>query len=483
MVEWAKLFSLQAVTNLLHDARYALRQIKRNIGFTLAAVFSLTIGIAAATTAFTIIDSFLLRRLPVHDAEQLFALSTRDGAGWTLWPYASFAAWRDSQNKGFELAASSDVLSVPIERSEEAGVRVSLVSGSYFRVMGVDMALGRAFADSEGRVPMADPVVVVSEAFWNRWSGGGADITARSINLNGTIYEVIGVARSPFTGDHVGHPTDVWAPISMLSAVLPGRELLDDPFGIRRRWLRVLGRLHSAASLEASAASVNLTHQRVAAERAAALGKAHPQVVGSRNQVVSLRRAATGYAPERARYALPVQVLAGITGILQLIACANFMNLIVARSQSRRKEFAVRLALGAGRWRLVQQATIECVIIAAAAGALGLIVSNWATTATLKYFAAMIQPIELDYGPDIRVVAFALASVALVVAFGLWPSLRPARAAAVAMVTQMPNAAGGQRRRAFGWRVVLIAQLAMCAALLIGAGLLFRTVTNLLRSE
>jgi predicted permease len=415
----------------------------------------------------------------VHDAEQLFALSTSKGAGWTLWPYASFAAWRDSQNKWFDVAASSDVLSVPIEPSEEARVRVSLVSGSYFRVMGVEMALGRAFADSEGRAPMADPVVVVSDAFWKRWFGGGADITGKSINLNGTIYEVIGVTRSPFTGDHVGHPTDVWAPISMLSAVLPGRKLLDDPFGIRRRWLRVVGRLHSGVSLEAAAASVNLTHQRVAAERAAALGETHPQVVRSRNQVVLLRNAASGYAPERGRYALPVQVLTGITGLLLLVACANFMNLILARSQSRRKEFAVRLALGAGRWRIVQQATIECVIIAAAAGALGLIVSNWATTATLNYFAAMIQPIELDYGLDIRVVAFAVACVALVVAFGLWPSLRPARSAAVVMVAQMPKAAGGQRKRAFGWRLVLIAQLAVCAALLIGAGLLFRTVTNL----
>lgn len=173
------------MTNLLDDARYGLRQIKRNIWFTLAAVCSLAIGIGAATTAFTIIDGFLLRRLPVHNAEQLFGLSTSEGAGWTLWPYASFAAWRDSPNKWFDVAASSDVVSVPIERSEEARVRVSLVSEGYFRVLGVEMALGRAFADSEGRVPEADPVVVVSEGFWKRWFGGGADITGQSINPNG----------------------------------------------------------------------------------------------------------------------------------------------------------------------------------------------------------------------------------------------------------------------------------------------------------
>ena len=474
-----ELFSFQPLTNVLDDARYALRQIKRNIGFTFAAVFSLAIGIGAATTAFTIIDAFMLRRLPLHEADQLFAFSTGEGSGWSLWPYASFVAWRDSQDTLLDVAASSDVLSVPIERSEEVRIRVSLVSGNYFRVMGVGMALGRGFADSEGRDPMADPVIVVSDAFWKRWFGGGLDVTAKFINLSGTNYQVIGVTRPPFAGDYVGHPSDVWVPISMLSGVLPGRRLLDDPFGTGRRWLRVLGRLRDESDIEVVAASVNLIQQRVAAERAAALGETHPQVVRSRNQVVSLRSAARGYAPERGRYALPVQVLTGITGLLLLVACANFMNLIVARSQSRRKEFAVRLALGGGRWRLVQQATIECVMIAAVAGALGLVVSNWATTATLKYFAVMIQPIELDFGLDMRVVAFAVACVGLVVAFGLWPSLRPARSAAVSMVAQIPKAAGGQRKRALGWRVVLIAQLAMCTALLLGAGLLFRTVTNL----
>ena len=193
--------------------------------------------------------------------------------------------------------------------------------------------------------------------------------------------------------------------------------------------------------------------------------------------------ATTGYAPERARYARPLMILSGITALVLLVACANFTNLMLARSEGRRREFVIRLALGGGTWRLIRQSATECVVLAVVAGLLGLLFASWATAVSLKQFAVMIMPVEFALELDARVLAFAGACVAVVIAFGLWPCTRPARSAASASVCQSTSASGRARTRAIAGRVMLIAQLAMCTVLLIGAGLLLRTVTNLRSQE
>jgi predicted permease len=481
------LFSFRVLEDLDQDLRYAMREIRRSAGFTCVAVLSLAIGIGALTATFAVIDAFMLRGLPVRDPDRLVAFSTNNSTAWDNWPYASFTRWRRSPDALFEVAAASDVRphDVPLRGSEKPGeVRVSLVSGNYFQVMGADTELGRTLTDADAGAPGTAAVAVISHAFWDRWFGRTPDVLAKSIDLHGVRYEVVGVAQKGFTGHIVGHPSDIWIPLTMLSAVMPDTAaLLEDRWGTGARWLRIIGRLGAGVSVQQAEASANLIRQRFVAEKAAELGESSLEVARDRKEVVSLLRATTGYAPDRERYARPLMILAGITALVLLVACANFTNLMLARSEGRLREFVIRLALGAGRWRLVRQLATECVVLAVVAGGLGLLFASWATTVSLKQFAVMIMPVEFALELDARVFAFASACVALVMAFGLWPCTRPARSAAVSSVQQSTNTSGRTRERAVAGRVMLIAQLGACTVLLVGAGLLWRTVSNLRSQE
>ena len=346
-------------------------------GFTCVAVASLAVGIGAVTTAFTVVDAFTLRGLPVRDPERLVALSTAAQSSWGSWPYVVFARWRDSSEGLFEVAASTDVESheARLAGNDKRGdVRVSLVSGNYFEVMGVETALGRTLSATDAAAPGAAAVAVISDAFWKRWFGGTPDVLAKTIDLHGVSYEVVGVARNGFTGHSVGHPSDVWIPLTMQRALLPDAPpIVDDRWGTGPRWLKVIGRLGTGVSVEQATASARLVHQRFVAEKADALGAGHPQVARERKDVVTMLTATTGYAPERARYARPLMMLSAIAALVLLVACANFTNLMLARSEARRRELVIRLALGGGRWRLIRQSTTECVVLAIVAGLLGLL--------------------------------------------------------------------------------------------------------------
>ena len=481
------MFSIRMLDGLVQDLRYAGREMRRSAGFTCIAVLSLAVGIGAVTATFAVVDAFMLRGLPVREPERLIAFSTSGSPAWATWPYASFVRWRDSPDARFEVAASTDVRphEVPLRGSDRPGeVRVSLVSGNYFQVMGADVALGRAIGDADAPAPGAAAVAVISEAFWDRWFGRAPDVLSKRIDLQGVSYEVVGVARKGFTGHSVGHPCDVWIPLTMQPALMPGTQgALEDRWGAGGRWLMVIGRLQPGVSIEEAAASAALIRQRFIADKAGELGESNPDVVRDRRESVTLLRAATGYAPERGRYARPLMILSAITALVLLVACANFTNLMLARSERRLREFVIRLALGGGRWRLVRQLATECVVLALLAGLVGLLFASWATAVTLKQFAVMITPVEFSLELDARVLAFAGACVGVVIAFGLWPCTRPARSAAVSSVYQATTTSGRARSRVLAGRVMLVAQLAICTVLLMGAGLYLRTVANLRTQE
>jgi predicted permease len=475
------LFSFRLLGELAHDVRYAMREMRRSVGFTCIAVTSLAVGIGAVTAAFAVIDAFMLRGLPVREPERLVAFST--GPDWGGWPYAAFLRWRRSAVARVEVGASWDVCvhEVPLRGADKpAEVRVSLVSSNYFQVIGADIALGRDLADTEKARPGSAAVAVISHAFWERWFGGTPDVLAKTLNLHGVPYEVVGVTRKGFTGHFVGHPSDVWIPLSMQPALMPDAPvLLEDRWGTGPGWLRIVGRVVAGVSLADATTSANLIRQQFLAEKAAELGASNPRVVRERKQVISLLSATTGYAPERGDYARPLLFVWGITALVLLVACANFTNLMLARSEGRRREFVIRLALGAGRWRLLRQSATECILLAVVAGLLGLLFASWATTVSLKQFAAMIMPVEFALELDARVLTFAAGCVALVIAFGLWPCTRPARSAAESSIHQSSSGRNRARTRTVASRTMLVVQLTMCTILLIGAGLLLRTVTNL----
>ena len=482
------LFSFRLLEDFIRDLQYAVREMRRSVGFTCIAVSSLAVGIGAITAAFAVIDAFLLRGLPVREPDRLLAFSTNDSRSWREWPYAAFTRWRHSPDRVYEVAAASDATpyEVPLRGSgsDTAGeVRVSLASANYFQVMGVDIAIGRGLTDEDEATPNAGAVAVISDAFWGRWFGRTPDVLTKTIALRGARYQVIGVARPGFTGHTVGHPSDLWVPLTAESSLMPGARLLEDRWGTGAQWLRIIGRLRDGSSHEQAAASANLIHQRFVAEKAAALGRTSPQIDRERQRVISLLTAKTGYAPDRGRYLRPLLIISGITMLVLLVACANFTNLMLVQSERKRREFVVRLALGAGRWRLIRQSATECVLLAIAGGLLGLLFARWASAMALKQFAVMIMPVEFALEFDGRVLGFAIGCVALATAFGLWPSTRPARAAALSAVYQSTNASGRTRGRAVAGRLLLTGQMAICAVLLVAAGLLLRTVINLRTQE
>ena len=481
-----ELFSFRLVEDVIRDLQYAIREMRRSVGFTCIAVSSLAVGIGATTAAFAVIDAFLIRGLPVREPGRLIALSSGDSPSWGSWSYAAFTRWRESPDALFDVAAAADADSHQVPQRDgdrPAHVRVSLVSTNYFQVMGADIAMGKDLTDPDDAAGGPAAVAVISEGFWARWFGRTPDVLTRTIELRGVSYQVVGVAEKRFTGHSVGHPSDVWIPLSAASTLMPDAPLLEDQWGTGRQWLRVIGRLRDGASLERAAASANLIHQRFVAEKAEALGGSSPQVDRERKQVISLLTATTGYAPERGRDARPLTIVSGITALVLLVACANFTNLMLVRSERRRREFVVRLALGGGRWRLIRQSVTECVVLAVAAGLLGLLFASWAATISLKQFAVMIVPLEFALDFDARVFGFTAGCVGVAIAFGLWPCTRPARIATLSSVYQSTASSVRTRGGVVAGRVMLIAQLAICTILLIAAGLLLRTVMNLRSQE
>ena len=479
------LFSFRALEELAHDLAYALRAMKRSAGFTLIAVCSLALGIGAVTATFAVIDAFLLRGLPVPAPDQLVAFSVSNSAAWRRWPYAVYERWRDAPEGLFDAAASLTVerfnVSTPQGGENQDGkVRVSLVSGTYFQVLQAPVPFGRALTPADDRAPGAHPVAVISAAFWEGWFGNAADVIGRHIVLNRVPYEIVGVTGRGFTGEWIGAPTDVWIPLAMHGAVSPDApSLLDDRWGLRSATMRVIARRRPGVSRDAAEAVANVVYQRFNADKVAVLGDS-ADAMRDRKQHIDLLEATQGYSPERSRYVRPLMILSAIVVLVLVVACANFANLLLGRAQIRQPEYSVRLALGAGRWRLVRQALTECALLAVIAGVLGLIAAQWATTALLKQLATTVQPVEFVLHLDARVLALNGACVLLVMLVGLWPGLRGARTAVTLSFLQRVAAAEtGRRARVSAGQLLLAGQLALCTVLLVGAGLFLRTVMNL----
>lgn len=480
------LFSFRPLEELVHDVAYAFREMRRSVGFTLIAVGSLALGVGAVTAAFAVIDAFMLRGLPVSEPDHLVAFTVSNNPVWRRWSYAHYERWRDSADAVFDVAASVMVerfnVSIPPNRMEDRGkVRVSLVSGNYFRVLRAPIGAGRLLTADDDREPGGHPVAVISDGFWERWFGRSRDVVGRHVALNGLSYAVVGVTAPGFTGEWIGQPTDLWITLAMHAAVLPDAPtLLDDRWGIRSTTLRVIARQSPDVPRARAEAAANLIYQRFMTDKAAALGQTTQGMVRERQQHISLIAATQGYSPDRARYFKPLMVLMAIVVVVLVVACANFANLLLGRSQARQPDYAVRLALGASRWRLVRQSLTECAVLALMAGAFGLVVARWATTVLLKQLAATVQAVEFDLRLDARVVAFDAACVLLVILVGLWPSIRGACTAVTFSFLQKAAAREGRRRTRLGAAQALIAgQLALCTILLIGAGLFLRTVVNL----
>jgi putative ABC transport system permease protein len=465
----------------LQDFRYAIRTLRKSPGFTAAAVLSLAIGIGANTALFTLMNTVMWKLLPVRDPEQLLTLGqqcrTALSNGFT---YQQYELIRD-HTQVMDLAAYSNVrLNVAIDGRIEPTVDGVLVTGDYFPLLGVRPAVGRLFGREDDRVPEGHPVVVLSDQYWKRRFGADPAVLGQQISISGVPFEIVGVTPPEFFGAEVGTAPKLYVPVMMQPRVMPMTvNLLDRP-NVFSTWLRVLGRLKPGITPGQAAARLDAL-ARVPETDWRPRNKFTGDVEDVRLVVMS---AATGLSELRRQFSQPLLILLGVTGLVLLIACANVGNLVLARSATRRPEFALRLALGAGRSRLIRQVLVEGFVLTGLAGLAGIALALWATRALVAYASVGQGAIVLDLSPDLRVLAFTAAvSMLAALLFGSVPALRASRLE-VSLDSRRDLAQTRHAAGALGpGRALVIVQVALSLVLLVGAGLFVRTLQNLNRHD
>jgi predicted permease len=374
-----------------------------------------------------------------------------------LLSYTEYSGLRDNTQAFSGLAAYADV-SLTLGGDEAEAINGLLVTENYFSVLGAEMALGRVFAPEECRTPGAAPVVVLSHRFWSRRFGSDTGLIGKTISLNRQTFTVVGVTAGGFNGAELFAP-DLWAPITMQAQLMPGRDFLPKQ---NLSWLEVVGRLKPGASMSTAQAEMTLFAGR--------FDLAYP---GRKTQIIATPGNFLSDPERRDRIMGVAALIMTAVGLVLLIACANVANLALARAATRQKEIAVRLALGARRLRLVRQLLTESVLIATLGGAIGLLFAYWTARALLVATALDQRFFLIDISPDIRVFGYTLlVSVLTGVIFGLAPALQATSPDLTSALKDEVVAMGLRRSRLRD--LLIVAQVTVCLALLITAGLLLR---------
>jgi len=484
--------------SIISDCRIGARQLRKNPGFTAVAVLTLALGIGANTAIFSVVNYVLLRKLPVRDPQQLVFLTNPDAQGmeqgfgdgdrdFLTYPEFQTLSQKNQVFSGLAAAASDGPkLSVGVEnegQSEGALARISLVSGSYFSVFGVDPILGREFTSDVDTVRDGSPVAVISYSFWQSRFAGDRAVLNRKIRIRGTLYDVIGVTPPQFNGETVGLSPDVWVPLSMQSEIYPGRDYLSleaTPFR-KTEWLQVIGRRKPGVDLAQAKAGINVDFQRILQSQSGQMSTEDRRTF--LNQHLAVIDGGRGASTLRGDFSKPLQILMAVVGLILLIACANVANILLARSAARQRELAVRVTMGAGAARLFRQVLTESVLLATIGGAFGLLLALWADAALLRLVSGGPNPIPLDVHPDSRILAFTLGVAVLTsILFGLAPALRAARvdlSSVLKGTSRSIASTGSQAGRVPVGKILVVTQVTLSLLLLVVAGLFVRSFQNL----
>lgn len=461
-------FLSRFIDGLLQDARYALRGLRRSPAITLVALASLAVGIGANTAMFSFVNAVLIEQLPVGEPDRLVTFTRTSGAASSpvVWPLTTI---EDLSRGAPALNGVFGRVTRPLSWSagdDAQWVNGELVTGQYFRTLQARAAVGRLLDEDDVRDAVANPVCVLSYAFWQRVFGGDPSVIDRTVFLNGHPYRVIGVTEPRFLGAELQRRFDVAVPATRAGDFMPA---FAGPSGDARMrsmsWLAPMARLAPGSSRVDAQRQIQLLLQ---------------EIDSGRQAEVRLADGSQGFNTMRPAFGRPVLVLMGLVALMLLVTCANLANLLLARAQVRAREFAVRMSLGASRARLTWQSLLEALLLVVSGGGAGIALSFW-ITGTVVAFLNSGQPATsaLQVAPDMYVLAFsALLSFATVSLFGLvlgWQTTRPE----LAQDLKPDSIVSSLRSRMLLRRSLVVTQVTLSFVVVVGAGLLTRTLQQL----
>ncbi len=463
----------------MSDIRFAIRVLLNHPGFSVIAVITLALGIGANTAIFSVTDKLLLRSLPVSDPDQLVLITSVSVSPHfvsSLFSYPAFDDYR-KQNNVFDgmVAFTRTELELTTGTGTER-VQSEYVSGNYFDVLGLQAARGRTFLPEEDKTPGSQPVVVVSEAFTRKHFSAGQDPVGQKLTLNGFPLTVVGVAPDDFTGMMLERPTELWVPVLMHP------QLADSKFIHSRSdgFLRLLGRVRPGVSMAQAESSIDILAQQIkeANTPPGTITKGLP----FSEQHIKFEPGGKGVSLLRKRFEAPLKLLMAVVALVLLIACANIAGLLLARGVTRRKEMAIRLAVGANSWRVARQLLTESLLLAVTGGLAGLLIAPWLISLLIKTQSRLdLARTVLAQGIDRRVLAFtALTTLVAGIFFGIFPALQSSRADLVPVLKEEGGISSLRERRFTFRSLLVVSQLALAIVVLIGAGLCIKSLRNLL---
>ncbi|MBI1761614.1 MAG: ABC transporter permease [Acidobacteria bacterium] len=463
---------------LLQDLRFGVRMLRARPGFTLIAVLTLALGIGANTALFSLLDKLLLQSLPVHDPDALVQFKAE-----SVNPQLTFQefAWADFLDYRARNAVFTDLTAFrPAKLNLGAGdqmerVRAELVAENYFALLGVQPVLGRTFTPEDNRAPGAHPLALLSYGLWQSRFGGATNVIGQTVPLNEQPYTIIGVMPARFRGVMIDAPTDIWVPAMMVAQV--EQKKATNEWLTNHDWTmwQLLGRLKPDVAQGAAQQAMDTLARQV---RDAWMPESDRHQPFSEKRI-QLEDITEGISSLRGEQGMSLLFLFGIVGVILLIACANLAGLLMARAATRRKEIAVRLALGAGRFRLVRQLLTESLLLAGVGGLLGLFIAPWLLKLLMSFQPRAEVQLDLTLNTRVALYTFGL-SLLTGVLFGLWPAWQASYPDLIPALKDEGSMRADGRNFVWSRRVLLVTQIALSVIVLISAGLFVRTLRGYL---